>query len=438
MARGDIKVRDRNAIVGALRAGVVPRLGLQHVQVGRAREIEQIVKDIRNLSQGGSTVRFVIGDYGSGKTFFLNLARLVALETKLVTAHADLGPNQRLFASGGEARGLYAVLMTNLATRSKPEGGALTSIIERFIGEARRHAGTEDAVGDEIEKRLAVLQDMRAGYDFATVIRRYWEAFEAGDDRLKDAALRWLRGEYALKTQAKSDLGVRVIIDDDTVYDHLKLMSRFVRLAGYDGFLVVLDEMVNLHKLVNATSRNANYEQILRIVNDLLQGRAEHFGVLFGGTPEFLLDPRRGLYSYEALRSRLAENSFVKHGLVDFSGPVIRLPALTTEELYVLLTKLRHVFAQGNPDDYPVPDEALHAFMAHCQQKIGEAYFRTPRNTIKTFLDLLAVLDQNPGTAWDDLIERTEIAPDRGPLNADPKGAEGPATSDEGFAEFRL
>jgi hypothetical protein len=442
-----IKAKDRHTIVQALRAGVVPRLGLRHVQVGRAREVHEIVKDIRNVAEGGSAVRFVIGEYGSGKTFFLSLARTVALETKLVTAHADLGPDRRLFASGGEARGLYAALMSNLATRTKPEGGALASVVERFIGEARKAAGAEGSVGDRIEAGLAALQDMVAGYDFAAVVRRYWEAFEAGDDQRKAAALRWLRGEYALKTQARTDLGVRVIVDDETVYDHLKLMSRFVRLAGYGGFLVVLDELVNLYKLVSATARNANYEQILRIVNDVLQGDAGHFGVLFGGTPEFLLDERRGFHSYEALRSRLAGNSFAKDRLVDLSHPVMRLQALTGEELYVLLTKLRHVYAGGDRARYLVPDEALRAFLAHCQGKIGEAYFRTPRNSIKAFLDLLAVLDQNPGVAWDALIGQVEIAPDRGAAEDDgtgesqsPSNGPGGAARDDGdgLAEFRL
>ena len=415
-----IKPRERDGLSQALRAGVVPRAGLQHVQVGRVGEVREVVRDIDRIADLGCAVRFAIGDYGSGKTFYLSLARSIAAQRKLVVVHADLSPDRRIHSTGGRARSLYAELMRNMATRAKPEGGALASVVERFIGEAQAAAKISGGqVGDLIQERLAPIQGLVSGFDFATVIERYWRAFEDGDEGGKAAALRWLRGEYALMTEAREALGVRSIIDDMAVYDYLKVMGRFVRLAGYAGFLVVLDECVNLFKLVNSQSRNANYEQVLRIVNDVLQGSAEGLGFYFGGTPEFLMDSRRGLYSYEALRSRLAENAFARNGLVDISGPVIRLQSLTPEDLLVLLGKLRHVFAYGDEAKHLLPDEALPAFMAHCNQKVGEAYFRTPRNTIKAFLDLLAVLEQNPGTDWRALIQQLEIAADAAPGGGD-------------------
>lgn len=408
-----IKPKDRDGVIQALRAGVVPRSGIQLVQVGRAGEVNQVVQDVKRIADGGSAVRFIIGDYGAGKTFFLNLARSIAMQSKLVVAHADLSPDRRLHASGGQARSLYAELMRNMATRTKQDGGALASVVERFIMEAQASARVSDRkIGDVIQERLLPIQELVSGYDFATVIVCYWQAFEEGSEGGKAAALRWLRGEYTLKTEAREALGVRSIIDDASVYDYLKVMSRFVTLAGYSGFMVMLDECVNLFKLVSAQSRNANYEQILRIVNDVLQGSAESLGVYFGGTPEFLMDSRRGLYSYEALRSRLAENSFARNGLVDLSGPVIRLQSLTPEDLYVLLTKLRHVFSAGDQNHYLVPDETFKAFMTHCNQKVGEAYFRTPRNISKAFLDLLAIMEQNPQAQWQELVDHTEIEPD--------------------------
>lgn len=440
-----IKPKDRDAVVQALRTGVVPRVGLQHVQVGRSGEVAQVIRDTARISEGGSAVRFIIGEYGSGKTFFLSLTRSIAMQRKLVVVHADLSPDRRIQSAGGQARALFAELMRNMATRTKPEGGALPSVVERFISEARKAAeASGQSVASVIQDRLAPLQELVSGHDFATVITRYHAAFEEGDEATKAAALRWLRGEYALKTEARQALGVRSIIEDAGFYDYLKVMGGFVRLAGYDGFLVVMDEMVNLFKLVNAQSRNANYEQVLRIVNDVLQGSAEHIGFYFGGTPEFLMDGRRGLYSYEALRSRLAENEFAKRGLVDLSGPVIRLQSLTREELFVLLDKLRNIFAGGDPSRHLVPDEAFQAFMAHCEKKIGEAYFRTPRNTIKAFLDLLAVLEQNPATDWRDLVGSFEIAPDAPPAGGDIEdGDEGSATSatatdGDDLASFKL
>jgi hypothetical protein len=415
-----IPAKERDAAVQALRAGVVPRLGIRHVQVGRAREVEETVRDMTRIAAGGSAIRFVIGEYGSGKTFFLTLARNVAAEKKLVVMNADLSPERRLHASGGQARTLCAELVLSMSTRTKPDGGALASVLERFLGDVRKQAAaTRRDPSEVIRERLEVVREGVAGFDFAEVVVRYWQGFEGGNETLKAAALRWLRAEYTLKTEAREALGVRAIIDDPGVYDHLKAISRLVRLAGYDGTLVVLDEMVNLYKLVNSQARTSNYEHILRIVNDVLQGTTDRIGFYFGGTPEFLMDTRRGLFSYEALRSRLAENSFARGGLVDLSGPVIRLQSLTPEEMHILLERLRFLWAGGDTQRLPVPDEALTSFLQHCSKKIGDDYFRTPRNTIRAFLDLLAILEQNPGADWSTLLGTVEVVPEPPVLQAD-------------------
>ncbi len=347
------------------------------------------------------------------KTFFLNLIRMIAMEKKCVTVHADLAPDRRIHATGGQARGLYAEAVRNMATRTKPDGGALASLVERFVTDCVK-LGEETGTPIErvIDEKLAHLQEYVGGYDFATVLKAYWRGHEQGDETLKTAALRWLRGEYTTKTEARQALNVRTIIDDANVYDGLKLLAAFTRLAGYAGLVVVFDEMVNLYKLQSAQARNQNFEQILRILNDVLQGNVGGVGFVFGGTPEFLMDSRRGLYSYQALQSRLAENAFATGGLVDLSGPVLRLQSLTPEDMLVLLQNLRAVFASGDPTKYLLPDEALPAFMDHCNNRIGEAYFRTPRNTIKAFVQLLAVIEQNPGADWRQLLGATDLQPD--------------------------
>lgn len=406
-----IRPRERDAVIQALRAGVVPRTGQQHIQVGRAAEVNALAADIARINDGGSTARFVIGEFGSGKTFFLHLVRSIALQQKLVTVHADLSPDRRLHATGGQARSLYSELMRNLATRAKPDGGALAAVVERFVTSALTTARDEGQSTDEvIRARLDDLSQLTGGYDFAEVIAAYWRGHDTDSEQLKYDAVRWLRGEFSTRTEARNALSVRTIVDDATVHDHLKLLARFCRLAGYGGLLVCLDEMVNLYKLANTQARSGNYEQLLRIVNDSLQGAAGGLGFVFGGTPDFLLDPRRGLYSYPALQSRLAENSFATNGLVDHSGPVVRLANLTPEDLYVLLGKLRHVYADGDPTAYLIPDNALEAYLRHCGERLGDAYFRTPRNTIKGFLDLLAVLEQNPDRAWQQFIGTVELS----------------------------
>lgn len=428
-----IRSRDRDAVIQSLRAGVVPRAGQHLIQVGRAREVQTLVSDIDRLADGGSSFRLVVGEYGAGKTFFLNLVRAIAMERKLVVASADLNPDRRLHASGGQARSLYAELMRNLATRTKPDGGALPGVVEKFISTAVAESKSQGVPTEQvIRAKLEQLSELVNGYDFADVIAAYWRGFEQGNEQLKSDAIRWLRGEFATRTDARAALGVRTIVDDASVYDQLKLMGRFVRLAGYSGLLVCLDELVNLYKLANAQARNANYEQLLRMLNDSLQGTAVGLGFVLGGTPDFLMDTRRGVYSYEALQSRLAQNTFATNGLVDFSGPVVRLSSLTAEDFYVLLTKIRHVYAAGDTGKYLLPDDAIHQFMTHCANRIGDNFFRTPRTTITAFINLLAVLEQNPGVGWQDLIGSVEVAADHG------GDGELVVQEDDELASFRL
>jgi hypothetical protein len=430
-----IRPRDRDAVLQSLRAGVVPRTGQHLIQVGRAQEIETLISDINRVADGGSAFRVVIGEYGSGKTFFLNLVRAVGLERKLVVATADLNPDRRLHASGGQARSLYAELMRNLSTRTKPDGGALPGVVEKFIATAGEEAKSSgQSVDNVIRARLSQLTELVNGYDFADVIAAYYRGHSEGNEQLKSDAIRWLRGEFATKTEARQALGVRTIVDDDTVYDQLKLMARFVRLAGFTGLLVDLDELVNLYKLSSSQARASNYEQILRILNDSLQGNAVGLGFVLGGTPEFLMDPRRGLYSYPALQGRLAQNTFATGGLVDFTGPVVRLPSLTPEDFFVLLQKVRHVQASGDTSKYLLPDAGISGFMEHCSKRIGDTYFRTPRTTITSFVNLLAVLEQNPDSNWRLLLNGVEISRDEG-------GASDHATEAGGedeFASFRI
>ena len=439
-----IRPKDRDALLQALRAGVVPRVGQHLIQVGRAKEIDALIADIDRLADGGTGFRLVIGEYGSGKTFFLNLVRAIALEKRLVATSADLSPDRRLQASGGQARSLYAELSKNICTRTKPDGGALAGIVEKFIFTATSESkDSGQSVESIIQKRLARLAEMVNGYDFANVIAAYWSAHQEGNEQRKADAIRWLRGEFSTKTDARNALGVRTIVDDATIYDQLKLMGVFVRLCGFSGLLVCLDEMVNLYKLSNSQARSGNYEQILRILNDVLQGTNEGLGFVLGGTPEFLMDTRRGLYSYAALQSRLAENTFAKDGLVDFQHPVIRLSSLSQEDFLVLLHKIQHVFAYGDETRYLVPEQGLTDFMAHCQQRIGDAYFRTPRTTITAFVNLLAVLDQNPGTDWKALLGEISITKDAGgtaDLAVEPNGVppQAETSSDDEFAKLKL
>lgn len=439
-----IKPKERETIIQSLKSGVVPRLGLQHIQVGRSEELKSFVNDVTTIAEGGTSFRFVIGEYGSGKTFFLSLVRSIALQKGLVTMNADLSPTKRLHGTDGHARVLLSELISSISTRTKQDGNALPNILEKLISKARAEAEQDNReVATVIYEQLSDLNEYPGGYTFAQVVNKYWTAYESGDDVLKDRVLRWLRAEYTTKTDSLRELGVREFINDASFFNTLKLYSILVQKAGYSGLLVCMDEMVNLYKISNSVSRKANYEEILNILNNTLQGTLSHIGFIMSGTPEFLTDGNRGLYSYEALKSRLAENSFSKSlGLTDYNSTVLRLANLTKEELYLLLMNLRNVFAGGDESKYLVPNDALLAYLNHCANKIGDSYFRTPRNTIKGFLDLLSMLEQYPDLKWSDMIEQIEVVQDVEPTEVGEiiaqQGESQNNTDDDAFASFKL
>ena len=439
-----IKAKERETIIQSLKSGVVPRAGLQYVQVGRSEELKSFINDVDTIAEGGTSFRFVIGEYGSGKTFFMSLIRSIALEKGLVTMHADLSPTKRLHGSDGQPRMLLSEMVSNLATRTKPDGNALQNILERFISSAKDEAkATGRDTYELISEKLNELNDHTGGYNFISVVKKYLEGYETGNEQLMNNCLKWLRAEYTTKTDSLRDLGIREFISDSSFYNTLKLYSVLVRKAGYKGLLICMDEMVNLYKIPNSVSRKANYEEILSMLNNTLQGTFSNIGFIMGGTPEFLTDNIRGLYSYEALKSRLCENTFSKQlGVTDYNSVVLRLSNLTKEELYLLLVNLRHVFASGNEEKYLVPDEALLAFLHHCANKIGESYFRTPRTTIKSFLDLLSVLEQYPNYKWSDIIASVDVQQDVEPSQV--KGILSNQTTpsssndDDSFSSFKL
>ena len=430
--------RERTAILSSLSAGVVPRIGLQHVQVGRKQEVAAMLSDLQHVEEGSAAIRFVVGPFGAGKSFFLTMIQTVALQRKFVIARADITTERRLYATGGQAQALYSELMKNLSTRSKPDGGALSSVVERWVGDLAQDITAGGGNEADVEKALAEacepLCDLVGGYDFVTVLQRYYRAHLAGNDQVKMAAIRWLRGEYGTKTEAKQELGVRAIIDDDSFYDYLKLFARFVKIAGFAGFVVCLDELVVLsHRLNNRVARNNNFEAILRILNDCTQGNVQYLGFIFAATDECLTDTRRGLFSYDALASRLAANRFAQDQLVDLTGPVLTLSTLKPEDLYVLLLNIRRVHCGGDSTKQVLPDAGIEQYLQSCAQRMGAAYYQTPREVIKDFIGLLNVLQQNPSADWKELIGQIKTA---GVSTVDPTVAS--AVPDDDLVSFKL
>ncbi|MBL8130765.1 MAG: ATP-binding protein [Anaerolineae bacterium] len=400
------------AVLQSLSAGVVPRAGLEYIAVGRAAEIEALLHDISSIvADGGASFRMILGRYGSGKSFLCQLIRNYALQRNFVVMDADLSPQHRLTGTQGQGLNLYRALLTNAATKTQPDGGAFRTLLERWISDVQNQVMQSEAMapdapqfGTAVEKHIRATVDamegMVHGFDFATVIVTYWRGHHSGDDARKDAALRWLRGEYNTKTEAREALGVRVIVDDDSWYDYIKLLAQFVKDIGYKGLVVFIDEAVNLYKISNAISRTNNYERLLTIFNDTMQGKAAHLGILIGATPQMVEDTRRGLFSYEALRSRLEESRFARAGLRDLTGPMIRLETLTPAEIFVLLQRVREIHGLHYGYSPTVRDEEIVGFMNVLRKRVGADQLLTPREIVRDFLAILNLMQQNTGLTF--------------------------------------
>ena len=411
-----IPKRILQSLLSSISAGVVPRMGAPYIAIGRGEEIEALLCDLEAVSDGGGSMRFIIGKYGSGKSFLIQLVRGFSLERGFITADADLSPERRICGAKGTGIATYRELIRNLASKSSPDGGALPQIIAKWLSElqsdvaADGHEIDSEAFTRELTSRIysltRELESEIGGFDFATILTQYYKAYMDGNDEKKSACMRWLRGEYSTKTEAKNTLGISVsgIIDDDNWYEYIKLLAVFFRKIGYRGFVVFIDECVNLYKIANRISRENNYEKLLSMFNDTLQGKAEGLALIFGGTPQFLEDTRRGLFSYEALKSRLSDGQFQKAGFKNLIGPVIRLRRLSDDELYALISRITALHGQNYSWQPRVTNEDLAAFLKICLERAGADTMITPREIIRDFMTVLNILLQNPETTFADVV----------------------------------
>lgn len=412
----EVKVPRRIAavILNSLKGGVVPRIGLPYITVGREVEIQALLHDLDLIADGGASFRFLVGRYGSGKSFLIQTIRTHSMGENFVVADADLSPERRLQGGQGQGLSTYRELIRNLSTKTRPEGGALALVLDRWVINVQRKAAEEcgsssgtvydQAFHSVLEAFFEPLCELVHGYDFSAVLKKYAFAFAEEDMEAKACVVKWLRGEYRTKTEARRELGVNACIADDSWYDYLKLLAEFLTGAGYKGLVVMVDELVNLYKIPNSVTRQNNYEKILTMYNDTLQGKAHHLGIIMGGTPQSIEDRRRGVYSYEALRSRLTQGRFASEGLSDMLAPVIRLNPLTYEELLVLIEKLADIHAGYFEYQRSLTEDDLVSFLQIEFGRVGSDSHLTPREVIRDFIELLDIVYQNPDASVSSLL----------------------------------
>lgn len=413
--------RIAQTILNSLKGGVVPRIGLPYITVGRKAEIEALLHDVDVVAEGGAAFHFIVGRYGSGKSFLLQTMRNYVMDKNFVVVDGDLSPERRLQGTKGQGLATYRELIQNLATKTRPEGGALTLILDRWINTVQTQVASETglsnddpqfakAVDQKIYTVISSLSELVHGFDFAKLLNMYYHAYLNDDDETKAKVIKWFRGEYTHKTEAKQELVVNIIISDSDWYEYLKLFASFFRQAGYAGLIIMIDELVNIYKIPNSISRQYNYEKILTMYNDTLQGKAKYLGILMGGTPQAIEDRRRGVYSYEALRSRLAEGKFSQAGARDMYAPVIKLDPLTAEEMLVLTEKLADMHAGLYGYQKTITDDDLAKFIKIEYARIGTDTNITPREVIRDFIEMLDIVWQNPGTTIEDLLNSDQFS----------------------------
>ena len=432
--------RIAQTLINSLKGGVVPRVGLQYVTVGRTQEIDALLRDVEIITDGGASFRFIVGKYGSGKSFLLQTIRNYVMAKNFVVLDADLSPERRLQGTRGQGLATYKELVRNMSTKTKPEGGALSLILDRWISNVQQEVMAESQLGMTdpsltklVEKKISSviysLNEMVRGFDFARLLTLYYQAHVSGDDETKAKVLKWFRGEYNTKTEARQELGVNIVITDDDWYEYLKIFAAFLKQAGYAGMLVLIDELVNIYKIPNAITRQYNYEKILTMYNDAMQGKAQHIGFILCGTPQCMEDPRRGVYSYEALRSRLAEGHFsTEHK--DLLSPVIRLLPLTNEEMLILIEKLADIHAGLYEYKQIVTQQDMVDFIEIEFSRIGADNHITPREVIRDFIEVLDIIYQNPGMKVRTLLGSESFTYAQNAVNEETTHAE--------FAEFDL
>lgn len=413
--------RIAQTVLNSLKGGVVPRIGLPYITVGRKAEIEALLHDVDVIQEGGASFRFIVGRYGSGKSFLLQTIRNYVMDKNFVVVDGDLSPERRLQGSKGQGLATYRELIQNLSTKTRPEGGALTLILDRWINSVQMQVSQEtglnnddpkfeQAVDQKIYGVISSLNELVHGFDFAKLLNMYYHAYMSGDDETKAKVVKWFRGEYSHKTEAKKELGVDIIISDSDWYEYLKLFATFFRQAGYAGLMIMIDELVNIYKIPNAISRQYNYEKILTMYNDTLQGKARYLGIIMCGTPQAVKDRRRGVYSYEALRSRLASGKFAQEGARDMYAPVIKLEPLTAEEMLVLTEKLADMHANLYGYERTITDDDLAQFIKIEYARVGADTNITPREIIRDFIELLDIVWQNPDRKITDLLNSDQFS----------------------------
>ncbi|MBU5427676.1 ATP-binding protein [Tissierella pigra] len=413
-----VNPKEADNIIKALEGGVVPRRGIQHLLVGRNEEVQEIISILESITQGGSDIRFWIGDFGSGKSFMLRTIESIAVQKNFVVSTVDLTPTRRFYSSDGKAKSLYNEIINNIVIQTSQDGNAINTIIEEWINRIITNISERDnipinqllmienkkIVENEILNITSCFKSVGLSYELGQAISKYYEGIAEDNKVLKLKALRWIRGDIDTRTESKRELGIERIINDDNWYDAIKNLAELFSDIGYSGFVVNFDEAVNLYKLPMAQTRERNYEKILNIFNECKSNTARGLFINFGATRKTIFDEHRGMSSYGALKGRLGSDGNLNSRLINTNKTALLLKPLTVEEIYTLLDNLNSIYNIHYRKNISMTTENIQIYMEEQLNRPGAAEFLTPRAVIKDYLEVLDLIRQNPDEEIESIV----------------------------------
>lgn len=427
-----INPKEASTIIKSLEAGVVPDIGLGHLLVGRKAEVDELIKILSHIEDGDSDLRFWVGDFGSGKSFMLKTIENLALSKNFVVSTIDLNPSRRFYATDRKAVNLYSTVLENIRTKNLRSGNVIESIIEQWISTIFKNLSDEkgydlkelmagfyrDEVIGIILETLSRFEAVGLSYELGQAISKYYEGFITGDRILKLKAIRWIRGDITTKTEAKKELGINEIINDDNYFEAIKNLAELFREIGYQGFVINFDEAVNLYKLPHSTTRQRNYEKILNIYNECKSNLAKGLFINLAATRKTVFDESRGLASYGALKGRLGTEASMDSDFINTNKTVLGLKVLSDEEIYTLLENLVSIYNIHYKTKIDFTSDQIVTYMEGQLNRPGADEFLTPRAVIKDFIEILDIKRQNPDAEISDLLR--EKFGKLTPVNKDP------------------
>lgn len=398
------------SIINALKNGNVPPEGVGEICVGRERELEEFDKIFSKVKDGAAVTRFLNGEFGSGKSFFLKLLEERALADNFVVAKVTLSRDVPF----NKFEVVYRSIVASLRCKT---GTSLEHIIEKWTTQLRMMALRETT--DPYQQERIVIDNInndlkevrKHATTFAAAIENYYKLSARGDQETAKYAMAWLSGEKNIPYTIKRQFGVKGDIDRENAFKYLEALSSFLMALKYSGLIILIDEAEHIMTLHTKKLRDTAYDYMRFIYDECSLGRFHNTLFIFAGTPEFFEDPKMGVPSYTALNERIED--VLNTEFKDLRKPIIRLDGFKKDNLMELSDRLISMHEEVYEWEAKPVRESLDGIIARHEANAELTGYISPRNFVKSFISVLDVVQQNPELRSEeeilDLFEEKEM-----------------------------